>query len=112
MQRPLFLIISFSIASYIQRAIKQQCDAASALSDGEFTYHFKDSTSDEFGELNDSMKQMASKLRKTLSHVVELSEDIQVSMKNVEKSIFPIFAMLWLTLESQAITVAASNNQM
>ena len=107
----LSLIISFSIASYIQRAIKQQCDAASALSDGEFTYHFKDSTSDEFGELNDSMKQMASKLRKTLSHVVELSEDIQVSMKNVEKSSSDICDAMTDT-ESQAITVAASSDEM
>ena len=107
----LSLIISFGIASYIQKAIKQQCDAASALSDGEFTYHFKDSTSDEFGELNDSMKQMASKLRKTLSHVVELSEDIQDSMKNVEKSSSDICNAMTDT-ESQAITVAASSDEM
>ncbi len=107
----LSLIISFGIASYIQKAIKQQCDAASALSDGEFTYHFKDSTSDEFGELNDSMKQMASKLRKTLTHVVQLSEDIQDSMKNVEKSSSDICDAMADT-ESQAITVAASSDEM
>lgn len=105
------IVIAFVIASYIQRAIKLQCDAAAALSDGDFTYQFHESTKDEFGELNDSMRAMTKKLRNTLAHVIDLAEDINTSMKNVEKSSADICDAMANT-ESQAITVAASSDEM
>ena len=107
----LSLIIAVAIASFIQRSIKLQCEAAAALSDGDFTYQFHDSSKDEFGELNDSMRAMTKKLRNTIAHVIDLAEDINTSMKNVEKSSSDICDAMANT-ESQAITVAASSDEM
>ncbi|MCK0527392.1 methyl-accepting chemotaxis protein [Anaerobiospirillum sp. NML120449] len=107
----LSIVIAISIASSIQRSIKVQCDAAQALSNGDFTYHFPPSSQDEFGVLNNAMVSMATKLRETISHVVTLSNEINESMKSVEEASSNICDAMSRT-ESQAITVAASADEM
>ena len=105
------IIIAFAIASSIQRSIKVQCDAALALSKGDFTYKFPPASKDEFGILNSSMTAMATKLRQTISEVVTLSNEISQSMRKVENASSDICDAMSRT-ENQAITVAASADEM
>ncbi len=105
------IVIALAIAGYIQRNIAKQCDVAARLSDGDFTIAFTDSTADEFGNLNESMRSMTAKLRETIRNVVSLSNEINTSMKEVEQNSTEICEAMSST-ESQAVTVAASADEM
>ena len=107
----LSIAIAIFIANYIQSKIAQQCDVANKLADGDFTIKFPESTGDEFGTLNDTMRAMCTKLRETISTVVKMSNDINESMKHVEKSSSDICDAMSQS-EQQAITVAASADEM
>ncbi len=82
------IIISLSIAVFIsgniQKAISKQVANLQALESGDFTIRFEQSSNDEFGVLNDTMRNMTEKLRETLKDVIGLSNEINQSMTQVE----------------------------
>ncbi|MCK0535258.1 MULTISPECIES: methyl-accepting chemotaxis protein [unclassified Anaerobiospirillum] len=105
------IIIALVISSSIQRAIKAQCTAAQALSNGEFNYRFAPSSKDEFGVLNNAMISMAAKLRETIAHVITLADKVNADMSDMEKSAQNICEAMERT-ERKAIAVSASADEM
>lgn len=109
------IIISLSIAVYIsgniQTAISKQVANLQALESGDFTIRFEQSSNDEFGVLNDTMRNMTEKLRETLKDVIGLSNDINQSMSQVENSSTNICDQM-NSAQSQAVTVAAAADEM
>ncbi len=105
------LIIAFTISGSIQAAISKQVENLKTLESGDFTVKFSESSSDEFGVLNDSVRNMTNKLRETLCKVISLSNEISQSMKSVESSSNEICNSMG-TAENQAVTVAAAADEM
>ena len=107
----LSLFIAKWLAYYIESNIKSQCDNARSLADGDFRFEFKPSTRDEFGILNTAMKTMADKLRNTISETIDLTRDVEDSMKDMEQSAINICEAMART-ERKAISVSASAEEM
>lgn len=109
------IIISLSIAVFIsgniQKAISKQVANLQALESGDFTIRFEQSSNDEFGVLNDTMRNMTEKLRETLKDVIGLSNEINQSMTQVESSSTNICEQM-NSAQSQAVTVAAAADEM
>lgn len=105
------LMIAVFIANFIQNSISEQVTNLKRIANGDFTLSFKTSSHDEFGVLNDTMRNMTEKLRTTLTRVVNLSTQISKSMDQVERSSSNICNSM-NSAESQAVTVAAAADQM
>ncbi len=105
------LVIAFAISNYIQRSISMQVSNLKSMANGDFTVEIKGNSVDEFGVLNDSMRNMTERLRNTLCRVITLSTEISQSMTKVENSSTDICNSMG-TAESQAVTVAAAADQM
>lgn len=105
------MAIAMLIASYIQVNIAKQVGNLKSLEAGDFTIKFNDSTGDEFGTLNETMRNMTEKLRATIVNVINLSHDINQSMEHVEDSSNNICTSM-SSASSQAVTVAAAADEM
>ncbi len=105
------MAIALVIASYIQVNIHKQVENLKALESGDFTLKFSNSAGDEFGTLNETMRNMTDKLRATLVNVINLSHDINHSMEHVEESSNNICTSM-SSASSQAVTVAAAADEM
>lgn len=105
------LTIAFFIANSVQKAVAKQVDNLKQLADGNFTIRFEESGKDEFGVLNETMRNMTEKLRHTLTHVINLSTEISQSMNQVESSSDNICNSMGHA-QSQAVTVAAAADEM
>lgn len=105
------LSIALAISNYIQTAISKQVENLKALANGDFTLKITQSSSDEFGILNDTMHNMTEKLRETISRVINLTTNINKSMTQVESNSTNICTSMNRT-ESQAVTVAAAADEM
>ncbi len=105
------LTIAFFIANSVQRAIAKQVSNLKLLADGDFTIKFEESRKDEFGTLNDTMRNMTEKLRGTLQNVINLSSEINKSMTRVESNSNDICNAMGHA-QNQAVTVAAAADEM
>lgn len=105
------ITLAILISNALSRQIKTMCSFAEDIANGNFVGKVPEASNDELGELNRYIVDMRNRLRKTIQGFVDSANEINSYMKNMQLSAGQISDEMQIT-ESQAVTVAASADEM
>lgn len=82
----LIMLFSWLVASRIRSALMEAVDASNRLANGDLTVEVQVKSSDETGQLLDSMQQMVQSLRDITSQTVEASNQVSIAADQISEA--------------------------
>ena len=104
-------LASFILSSYISKRIHNLCAVADAISNNDLTVAIPQTSQDEFGTLEKTMRMMRDNLSSTVTKVIEVSENLKVEIRSMSESSSEVVDAA-KNAESQSVTVAAAADEM